>query len=71
MSGNLDSACRKVASDSRFLREVMTRTIGRHRDKLARFRASAMNQLHGLAMSQGPCRKKSCRRRRAARNGKP
>jgi hypothetical protein len=58
VSGNLDSPCRKVASDSRFLREVMTRTIGRHRDKLVRFRAAAMNPLLGLAMRPGLCREK-------------
>jgi transposase len=30
----------------------------RHRHKLVRFRTSVMNQLHGLAMGQGLCRKK-------------
>jgi hypothetical protein len=71
VSGNLDSLCTKVASDSRFLREVMTRTIGRHRDKLVRFRASVMNQLLALAMRLGLRGERSCRRRRATRNWKP
>ncbi len=34
------------------------RQLLRHRHKLVRFRTSAMNQLHALAMSQGLCRKK-------------
>jgi transposase len=34
-----------------------TRQMLRHRHKLVRFRTSVMNQLHGLAISQGLCRK--------------
>jgi len=34
------------------------RQLLRHRHKLVRYRTSVMNQLHGLAMSQGLCRKK-------------
>ena len=34
------------------------RQMLRHRHKLVGFRTSAMNQLHGLAMGQGLCRKK-------------
>jgi transposase len=33
------------------------RHLLRHRHKLVRYRTSVMNQLHGLAMSQGLCRK--------------
>lgn len=33
------------------------RQMVRHRHKLVRFRTSVMNQLHGLAISQGLCRK--------------
>jgi transposase len=33
------------------------RQLVRHRHKLVRFRTSVMNQLHGLAISQGLCRK--------------
>jgi transposase len=33
------------------------RQLLRHRHKLVRFRTSVMNQLHGLAISQGLCRK--------------
>ncbi|MGH9786958.1 MAG: IS110 family transposase [Terriglobia bacterium] len=37
----------------------------RHRDKLARFRTSARNQLHALAMGEGACRKmKLCRKKK-------
>jgi transposase len=35
-----------------------TRQLLRHRHKLVCFRVSVKNQLHGLAMSQGVCRKK-------------
>ena len=35
-----------------------TRQLLRHRYKLVCFRVSVKNQLHGLAMSQGVCRKK-------------
>jgi transposase len=35
-----------------------TRQMLRHRHKLVRFRTSVMNQLHGLAISQGLCRKR-------------
>src|SRR5258706_8440525 len=35
-----------------------TRQLLRHRNKLVCFRVSVKNQLHGLAMSQGVCRKK-------------
>jgi len=34
------------------------RQMLRHRHKLVRFRTSVMNQLHGLAISQGLCRKR-------------
>ena len=34
------------------------RQLLRHRHKLVRFRTSVMNQLHGLAISQGLCRKR-------------
>ena len=34
------------------------RPLVRHRHKLVRFRTSVMNQLHGLAISQGLCRKR-------------
>ena len=34
------------------------RQLVRHRHKLVRFRTSVMNQLHGLAISQGLCRKR-------------
>jgi transposase len=34
------------------------RQLLRHRHKLVRYRTSVMNQLHGLAMSQGLCRKR-------------
>ena len=34
-----------------------TRQLLRHRHKLVCFRVSVKNQLHGLAMSQGVCRK--------------
>jgi transposase len=34
------------------------RQMLRHRHKLIRFRTSAMNQLHALAMGQGLCRRK-------------
>jgi len=34
------------------------RHLLRHRHKLVRYRTSVMNQLHGLAMSQGLCRKR-------------
>ncbi len=40
------------SSEDRDLRQML-----RHRHKLVRFRTSVQNQLHGLAMSQGLCRK--------------